>query len=608
MKNIVLRKLKVANFMSIGEKPIEIDFKTGVNIITGTNKDKTDRRNGVGKSSIADAIFFTMYGSIMRPVKKEAIRNDFTKGTCETSLELDVVSETQTQNVLIVRSLEPSLLHLYIDGVDKTLDSIASTTDFIVDLVGCNAEVFENCIVMTLNSALPFMCRKKHEKRKFIESIFNLEIFSRMLAEAKAEYSTCKADLDVAVGRAEEVEISINTIKNQHKNLAAQKEGKLTTIKQRIAGLEEAIENLQTGIDIKNSITEVDVTKAKEFLATELVGLKADYTSRATFLGTEVTEAQTLIRTADEALLKMDVNSDNCPTCLQHVTEDVRLHVNAARLVAQTNRQNQLDRLARLKKLQKEHAQNFIQIADKEKAAEDTLEKWEQQEKSNSKAKQDISDFKGMIKHLQANAVELEKEQPVFEDLTNQQQGKLDEIVAKKTECTTRLNILNQAKFVFSEEGVKSLMVKRILNIFNTQLAYYLQKLDANCSCTFNEYFEETIINDKGREYSYFSLSGAERKSIDLACLFTFMDIRRLQGDVAFNISVFDELFDSSLDAKGVDLVLEVLKDRVDKFKECIYVISHRKESAKLATGEVVYLVKSNGTTTRVDFVDAPHQ
>lgn len=608
MKNIVLKKLKVANFMSIGETPIEIDFKTGVNIITGTNKDKTDRRNGVGKSSIADAIFFTMYGSIMRPVKKEAIRNDFTKGTCETSLELDVVSETQTQNVLIVRSLEPSLLHLYIDGVDKTLDSIASTTDFIVNLVGCNSEVFENCIVMTLNSALPFMCRKKNEKRKFIESIFNLEIFSRMLAEAKAEYSTCKAELDVAVGRAEEVEISINTIKNQHKTVAAQKAGKLTTMKQRIAGLEESINNLQTDIDVKNSITAADVNKAKEFLTTELIGLKADYTARAEFLSSEGIEAKTLIHSADEALSKMDVNSDNCPTCLRQVTDDVRIHVNVARLAAQAARQEQVARVARVNKLQKEHAQVFLTISEKETAANGVIEKWENQEKANSKAKQDISDFKVMIKHLQANVAELEKEQPVFEDLSNQQQDKLTEIVAKKTECSSRLNILNQAKFVFSEEGVKSLMVKRILNIFNTQLAYYLQKLDANCSCTFNEYFEETIINDKGREYSYFSLSGAERKSIDLACLFTFMDIRRLQGDVAFNISVFDELFDSSLDAKGVDLVLEVLKDRVEKFNECIYVISHRKESAKLATGEVVYLVKSNGTTTRVDFVDAPHQ
>ena len=83
--------------------------------------------------------------------------------------------------------------------------------------------------------------------------------------------------------------------------------------------------------------------------------------------------------------------------------------------------------------------------------------------------------------------------------------------------------------------------------------------MDSNCVCIFNEYFEEQIIDDKGKVLSYFNFSGAEKKNIDLACLFAFMDIRRLQGDVAFNFNIYDELFDSSLDEKGVELVIEIL-------------------------------------------------
>ena len=108
------------------------------------------------------------------------------------------------------------------------------------------------------------------------------------------------------------------------------------------------------------------------------------------------------------------------------------------------------------------------------------------------------------------------------------------------------------------------------------------------------------IINEKGKPCSYFNFSGAERKNIDLACLFAFMDIRRLQGDVAFNFSMYDELFDSSLDEKGVELVIDILNERIEKFNECIMVISHRKESAKLATRDVIFLEKKNGITTRV--------
>jgi len=166
----------------------------------------------------------------------------------------------------------------------------------------------------------------------------------------------------------------------------------------------------------------------------------------------------------------------------------------------------------------------------------------------------------------------------------------------KKT--ISRLDII---KFVVSEEGVKSYIVKKILQLFNAKLSHYLKKMDSNCICIFNEYFEEEIINEKGKPCSYFNFSGAERKNIDLACLFAFMDIRRLQGDVAFNFSMYDELFDSSLDERGVELVIDILKERIEQHDECVMVISHRKESTKLATGEIVFLEKQNGVTVRVD-------
>ena len=125
--------------------------------------------------------------------------------------------------------------------------------------------------------------------------------------------------------------------------------------------------------------------------------------------------------------------------------------------------------------------------------------------------------------------------------------------------------------------------------------------MDANCICRFNEYFEEEIVNEIGENCSYFNFSGAERKNIDLAILFTFMDMRRLQGDIAYNIVMFDELLDSSLDEKGVELVLNIIKERIETYSESIYIISHRKESVKAATGDVVVLEKKNGITTRVD-------
>ena len=67
---------------------------------------------------------------------------------------------------------------------------------------------------------------------------------------------------------------------------------------------------------------------------------------------------------------------------------------------------------------------------------------------------------------------------------------------------------------------------------------------------------------------------------------------------------VYDELLDSSLDERGVELVLDILRERVEKHNECIFVISHRKESIKSANGDIIFLEKHNGITRRVNFID----
>ena len=56
MKLVTFKDLSVKNFLSVGEEPVSVKFRSGMNIITGENHDKPDRRNGVGKSTLADAI------------------------------------------------------------------------------------------------------------------------------------------------------------------------------------------------------------------------------------------------------------------------------------------------------------------------------------------------------------------------------------------------------------------------------------------------------------------------------------------------------------------------------------------------------------------------
>ena len=67
---------------------------------------------------------------------------------------------------------------------------------------------------------------------------------------------------------------------------------------------------------------------------------------------------------------------------------------------------------------------------------------------------------------------------------------------------------------------------------------------------------------------------------------------------------IYDELFDSSFDEKGIELITQILQDRVEELDECSIVISHRNESIKAVTGDGIYLEKENGITTRVDYTE----
>ena len=183
---------------------------------------------------------------------------------------------------------------------------------------------------------------------------------------------------------------------------------------------------------------------------------------------------------------------------------------------------------------------------------------------------------------------------------TNDLLEKLNSYEKELSNMMKQFKILESVKFVLSEEGVKSYVVRKILNLFNSKILYYLRELHSNAVITFDQYFDEEIKNERGKPTMYFNYSGAERKAIDLAVMFAFTDMLKMQTNVHYNVQFYDELLDTSLDSAGVENVIKILNDFVDVNSYGIYIISHRKECSKLATGEVVYLEKSAGITKRI--------
>lgn len=597
MKYINFDSVKIQNFLSVGETPVEINFNKGLNIITGNNKDKVDRRNGVGKSTVADSIYFALYGTTLRDLKKDHIINNITQKNCVVELNFSVNVDGDNNRYKIIRKISPSKCLIYKDDVDLTRDSMVNTTDYICKLLNTTSDVFQNCVILTINNAVPFMAKKKLEKRKFIEGILNLQVFSDMLAGVRAEYNSVVRDLDVECAKYEEVSNSIDTLNTQKHNAEMERLRSRNKLEARKDVCHNEMDDLKKQ---KESIAKIITNDVAEQISNVNTAIET-VDSKVNQLVKEHTKIKTLQEVNTLKREKLSSEHHQCPMCLHQLDNTHRALIQEERHNLQTlidelerSRVETKSRLEKARSIQQQLVAEKTKLNDKLNQSNIQKQNALNIEKQLKQLTTQFADINDDLKSLERQDNTIDKQiEEITQRLESKQQA-IDRI--KKT-----ISKLDVIKFVVSEEGVKSYIVKKILQLLNSKLAYYLKKMDSNCICVFNEYFEEEIIDEKGKPCSYFNFSGAERKNIDLACLFAFMDIRRLQGDVAFNFSMYDELFDSSLDERGVELVIDILKERIENFNECVMVISHRKESTKMATGDIIFLEKQNGVTTRIE-------
>jgi len=588
------KRLEIKNFLSVGNTPIQINFKSGVNIITGTNLDKEDSKNGVGKSTIVEALHFTLFGSTIRELNKDLIVNSKIKKDCETKLDFDITHNGNTFSYQIIRTLHPTKCYITKNGEDVTRSTLPKTNEFICKLIHSNSKIFQNSVIMTINNTIPFMAQSKVDKRKFIESILNLEIFSEMLLKVREEHNEKKRDYEICHAKHSEIEKNYNINKQQLDFFEDNKSNKISNILKKIQENQVKIDNLKKSFhEIPENVDSLFSSKINS-LQDELKEIK----NKQKEIFEKVTEYKTSIKHERNILNSIGEVNAICSTCNRPYSEDDIKHKEenitktTQKISDLTEKKNQITSI--LETLDEKHDQkeNEINILNQKRQKIQNFIK----ENSNIQTKitfliENIKDFEKEEQNIKNESNQL-LENAVKELLNN-----LNDHKNQLEKLDNELSVLECVKFVVSEEGVKSYIVRKILKVLNSRLAYYLEQLQANCLCTFNEYFDENITDEKEEIRSYFNFSGGERKRIDLASLFAFLDIRRMQGDVHFSTIFYDELLDSSLDDKGVELVLKVLREREEKYKENCYIITHRGSTISDKADNIITLEKKNGFT-----------
>lgn len=573
MQKIKFEKVKVRNFLSFGPDPIEFEYKNGLSFVTGYNKDQNSF-NGVGKTTLlVESISFALFGETYRDINQSGIINENQKDECIVELWFDLNDDRYK----IVRSLKPNKLYLHKNGIDITR-TIPETNKDIVNILGITKTIFNNTLVMTNDQKNRFLGQSKDQKTKFIEGILSLEVFSKMHEQAKKEFNEHQKVVDKSETVLEELKKSIVNDEKYYTEFNTRRSLKISEIDNKIREYQEV-----QPVDKSVEIAEIDaqITQIDSKILDQGQKLQKSDVKRA--------QLESQISGLEKEIKKFDQIQFNCPTCKRpmgdHNPDEILIEKN--KIVGQL--ETVKSTLQKLNVLTTK-VRNTVQTYKKERT------ELEQKIGVFKKEQELFSSIRTLIEQLENKKLEIVNQVNPFEAKILDQKTKLDELQTTHLMLEKQLRVKSGTKFVTSNQGVKSIIVKKILDTLNNRLSYYLQKLGSPHTCQFNEFFEEQILNKHGKEICYGNASGGEAKRIDFALLFAFRDIRRLQSNVEVNLTVLDELLDSGLDIRGQEEIQELLKNIAEESSECFYIITHRPDAIP-PDANIIKLEKENGIT-----------
>jgi len=165
------------NFLSFGSKWQDVPLKHGLNSVTGWDVAR-QKSNGAGKSSFLESIIFALFGKTARDIKKDQIVNWKNKKQCEVVFRFKVNNDSYE----VMRAIKPDKMEVYKNGGLMPQDAHIKDYQsmFEEDIFGMDLKMFTSLVHSNTNGSANIMSMKKPEKRKLMERMFDLTIFSKM--------------------------------------------------------------------------------------------------------------------------------------------------------------------------------------------------------------------------------------------------------------------------------------------------------------------------------------------------------------------------------------------------------------------------------------------
>ena len=584
---INIDNLTVRNFLSVGNVTQAVSLNTkSLTLVLGENLDlggdDAGSRNGVGKTTIANALSYAFYGLALSNIKKDNLINKSNQKNMIVSVEF----EKDRVRYRIERGRRPTFLRFYIDDTayadpnneaqDESQGDSRETQAAIERVVGISHEMFKHIVALNTYTE-PFLTMRSNEQRELIEQLLGITQLGMKADALKEQGKLTKDQIVSEEHRIKAVTDSNNRIEETIRSFDLKRTAWNNKKVNDIDIMQSALDQLQT-VDINAELAlHKDWTEYRK-ISTErkqVVQLKAAAEAR-------LNQAVSRYEQSEKQLYKL--HSKNCPTCSQKIsdTSHTKLVKDAEQQLALLGKQSQ-DAEAEYESLSQQLVDIGPLVQPKDTFYEDEKEAYQHQ-----------SSLHSLISQIAGRNEEINPYDEQIEDLKNQA---LQEVSYDTLQELTRLRDHQEflLKLLTSRDSfIRKSIIDQNLNYLNQRLAHYLAQLGLPHTVKFvNDLSVE--ITELGRDLDFDNLSRGERNRLILGMSWAFRDVWESLYQ-SINLLFVDELIDNGLDASGVDSALGILKKMARDRNKSIFLISHRDDLSS-RVNNVLKVIKLNGYT-----------
>ena len=545
---ITFKTIKWRNFLSTGQHFTEIDFtKNKTNLIIGTN--------GAGKSTILDALCFSLFGRSFRKINKPQLINTVNEKDCIVEVEFLI----GTLEWKVIRGIKPNIFEIYCN--DKVIDQVSASNDqqkwLEQTVLKMNYKSFTQIVILGSSAFVPFMQLPTSHRREVIEDLLDIKIFSSMNTVIKEKIRKIRDEVKTLELKKESLFDKVEMQKNFIEELENRGNANINSNKEKITNLDsEVVDCIK-----ENALIEEDVLK--NIKKQEEVSGASDKLKKLGTLKGKISQKVSTITVEHKFFNENTV----CPTCTQEIDEEFRINkINDAQNKAK-DLQSGYKELEVAIKEEEDREHQFITLS--KEITKLTYEVSRNNTKISGCQRQ-IRDLENEIQKLTNQLKNRNSEHEKLESFQETLHNTYDELTIKKDS----INYYDFSYGLLKDGGVKSKIIKKYLPLINQQVNRYLQMMDFYINFTLDEEFNETVQSPIHEDFSYASFSEGEKQRIDLALLFTWREVARMKNSVNCNLMILDEIFDSSLDSSGTEEFLKIIQFVVKDAN--IFIISHK--------------------------------